>query len=521
MSTEATPLPMPARGSSLKGHGSSQTLETDYSSDLSLPSGKDDMKLQQDTTDYGYEDASPDVASRFSYTRSNYNGAPCQSPINVDAYGYEDADIRKTSQVKPESPPPGSRLRPTGRSWSSYHFSNDIANALKDLGDTETVDLEATASNVRRESRRATMSFGAPIGPPPGFLKTNDFGEPDFLSNYTSSRGDILSGGDKSSPLSSVAEGSRFRAGRRNSLQEAIARNNSSEAVSRTPERSSQPEYRTHAVPQQSSLQAAMETDRQRMVVNGSSPRNQHDERSRGPRRSSLQQALAGENRSYNRYSSGQSNRHYSDNNTGYRGGAEVYSSQYSQTTPLYNVKLKRNQRAFVLGPRLKSKLAVGTYVKVEADRGEDLGIVMGEAQSDLFQSASASSYGGGRDQPKKIIRLATQEEVSLLAMKRQEEYEMHQLCCRKVRERGLAMKIVDAEFQFDRNKLTFYFEAQRRVDFRDLVRELFMISGTRIWMCQINTYATSTASRPSTEALGEDCNEPILAPECEYLTPP
>lgn len=203
-------------------------------------------------------------------------------------------------------------------------------------------------------------------------------------------------------------------------------------------------------------------------------------------------------------------------------------------TGPLYTVKLKRNQRTFVLGPRIKSKLVTGTYVKVEADRGEDLGIVIGEASPDsLEQPSRRASYGGfepqsrrnstgreSRDQPKKILRLATREEVALLATRRQEEDEMHQLCIQKVRERGLDMRIVDAEYQFDRNKLTFYFEAERRVDFRDLVRELFMICGTRIWMCQINTYATSTASRPSNEAQDEeDVNEPIIAPPSEFLS--
>lgn len=221
-------------------------------------------------------------------------------------------------------------------------------------------------------------------------------------------------------------------------------------------------------------------------------------------------------------------------------GGGGGYPNQpraAPQTTgPLYTVKLKRNQRTFVLGPRIKSKLVTGTYVKVEADRGEDLGIVIGEASPDSLETPSRrASYGAGaggfepprhnnsgresRDQPKKILRLATREEVALLATRRQEEDEMHQLCVQKVRERGLDMRIVDAEYQFDRNKLTFYFEAERRVDFRDLVRELFMICGTRIWMCQINTYATSTASRPSNEAQeDEDVSVPIIAPPSEFL---
>ena len=48
-------------------------------------------------------------------------------------------------------------------------------------------------------------------------------------------------------------------------------------------------------------------------------------------------------------------------------------------------------------------------------------------------------------------------------------------------------MKIIDAEYQYDRHKLTFYFEAEGRVDFRELVRELFGVYKTRIWMKQVD----------------------------------
>jgi hypothetical protein len=57
-----------------------------------------------------------------------------------------------------------------------------------------------------------------------------------------------------------------------------------------------------------------------------------------------------------------------------------------------------------------------------------------------------------------------------------------------KITERGLPMKILDAEYQFDRHKLTFFFEADKRIDFRDLVSELFSQYKTRIWMQQVDT---------------------------------
>jgi hypothetical protein len=266
-----------------------------------------------------------------------------------------------------------------------------------------------------------------------------------------------------------------------------------------------------------------MEMDRQRTVHNQTPPRNQGK-----TRRSSLQQALAG-NTSQN-YHSGkqQQQQRYHDSNSGYHAsvgytGHQGHHHHNDGGSPIYIVKLKRNQRNFVVGPRIKSKPPIGSYVKVEADRGEDLGIVISEASPDQTDATKRGGYVGGRensrDRPKKILRLATREEVSLLAIRRQEEYEMHQLCCQKVSERGLSMRIVDAEYQFDRNKLTFYFEAERRVDFRDLVRELFMICGTRIWMCQINTYATSNFARPVPDSYDEeDISEPIIAPTSEFL---
>jgi hypothetical protein len=61
----------------------------------------------------------------------------------------------------------------------------------------------------------------------------------------------------------------------------------------------------------------------------------------------------------------------------------------------------------------------------------------------------------------KQIIRLATHDEISLLSLKREEEEELLKICRAKVHQRGLPMHIVDAEYRFDRHKLTFFFEAE------------------------------------------------------------
>lgn len=195
----------------------------------------------------------------------------------------------------------------------------------------------------------------------------------------------------------------------------------------------------------------------------------------------------------------------------------------------VYNVKFKRTQRSFVLGPRIQRDLKVGTYVKVEADRGEDLGIVIGKVASEKYSYSNRSSLGPvpsptglsppGATDLKCIIRLATHDEVSLLAMKREEEEELLKICRGKVRQRALPMNVVDAEYQFDRHKLTFFFEAEGRVDFRELVRDLFSMYKTRIWMQQLDKNVTTAGgagvSPPSSTMI--DYGTPIIAPASEF----
>lgn len=194
----------------------------------------------------------------------------------------------------------------------------------------------------------------------------------------------------------------------------------------------------------------------------------------------------------------------------------------------VYYVKFKRTQRNFVLGPRINRDLKIGTYVKVEADRGEDLGIVVGKVPADKYNFANRNQYTAGMGPPpgtgaadlKRIIRLATHDEVALLGMKREEEEELLGICRTKVRARGLPMNVVDAEYQFDRHKLTFFFEAEGRVDFRELVRDLFSMYKTRIWMQQLdkNTSTSSPAiMAPQAANIQMDYGTPIIAPASEF----
>jgi cell fate regulator YaaT (PSP1 superfamily) len=135
--------------------------------------------------------------------------------------------------------------------------------------------------------------------------------------------------------------------------------------------------------------------------------------------------------------------------------------------------------------------------VIVEADRGKDLGKVINDSitphQVQLLQQqqqADAMNDGHRMNKeihPKRIYRLAQPAEITMLVTKNQDEAKAMLVCQTKVRQKKLPMEVVDAEYQWDRRKLTFYFIAERRIDFRELVRDLFKIYKTRIWMCAVN----------------------------------
>ncbi|KAJ2610964.1 hypothetical protein H4S08_003386 [Coemansia sp. RSA 1365] len=97
----------------------------------------------------------------------------------------------------------------------------------------------------------------------------------------------------------------------------------------------------------------------------------------------------------------------------------------------------------------------------------------------------SSSSVAARDVYIKRIFRAADQREVAdLLNNKVVDEKNALNMCQSKVQQRKLAMRVYDAEFQFDRRKLTFYFTADHRINFNELVRDLFKHFKTRIWMC-------------------------------------
>ncbi|GAB6992538.1 PSP1 domain-containing protein [Paenibacillus pini] len=86
----------------------------------------------------------------------------------------------------------------------------------------------------------------------------------------------------------------------------------------------------------------------------------------------------------------------------------------------------------------------------------------------------------------KKVIRIAGDTDASIVEENKQAAKDAFITCLNKIRDHGLKMKLVDVEFTFDRNKIIFYFTAEGRVDFRELVKDLAGIFRTRIELRQI-----------------------------------
>jgi len=121
--------------------------------------------------------------------------------------------------------------------------------------------------------------------------------------------------------------------------------------------------------------------------------------------------------------------------------------------------------------------LRTGNYCVVQADRGEDMGLIISLTQADLSEIDSDM---------KEVLRHATDKDIERLKEIREKEQEALKICQEKVAEHELPMKLVDVEYQFDGNKITFYFTSDGRIDFRELVKDLAGVFRTRIDLRQI-----------------------------------
>lgn len=153
-----------------------------------------------------------------------------------------------------------------------------------------------------------------------------------------------------------------------------------------------------------------------------------------------------------------------------------IQSHPSGKILPVIEVEFKGNRRQLFLNP-MEYPFKIGDLTVVRVEKGEDLGCVV-HLLEHLPEEHPEAQY--------EVLRKATAKDISTLKDYRQKEITAKQICKEKIAKHGLEMKLVDVEYQFDGRKLTFYFTADGRIDFRQLVKDLAATFRTRIELKQI-----------------------------------
>lgn len=140
-------------------------------------------------------------------------------------------------------------------------------------------------------------------------------------------------------------------------------------------------------------------------------------------------------------------------------------------------VRFRNVGKIYYFNPK-NYNVKVGDHVIVETARGVEYGRVVLEPRS-VKEDEVVHPL-------KEVLRVATKEDEDHEAENRQKEKEAFKICKKKIREHELDMKLIDAEYTFDNNKVLFYFTADGRIDFRQLVKDLASVFKTRIELRQI-----------------------------------
>ena len=145
--------------------------------------------------------------------------------------------------------------------------------------------------------------------------------------------------------------------------------------------------------------------------------------------------------------------------------------------TKVIGVRFRTAGKIYFFSPG-KLEIKTGDKVIVETARGVEMGTVMTDPREVSEESIV---------QPlKPVIRIATEQDEKQAEKNRQKEKEAFKICLEKIAKHKLDMKLVEAEYTFDNNKLLFYFTADGRIDFRELVKDLAAVFRTRIELRQI-----------------------------------
>ncbi len=143
----------------------------------------------------------------------------------------------------------------------------------------------------------------------------------------------------------------------------------------------------------------------------------------------------------------------------------------------IIGVRFKKAGKIYFFDPDGKI-ISRGEHVIVETSMGMEYGEVV-IANRQLPQEKIVAPL-------KKIIRVANNQDAKQNEENKKQEIEAFKVCEKKIKEHGLEMKLMDVEFKFDKSKILFFFTADGRIDFRDLVRDLAAIYKTRIELRQI-----------------------------------
>ncbi len=143
----------------------------------------------------------------------------------------------------------------------------------------------------------------------------------------------------------------------------------------------------------------------------------------------------------------------------------------------LYLVEFKGSRRALFFNTYYHN-LTRSEHVIVQAERGEDIGVLRCLASEDIDMT--------GREKPRSILRRASEDDLIALNDIRERELTYRDEIIELIGSHRLSMRIVDIEYQFDGNKMTVFFTADHRIDFRELVKDLASRYRTRIELRQI-----------------------------------
>jgi len=171
--------------------------------------------------------------------------------------------------------------------------------------------------------------------------------------------------------------------------------------------------------------------------------------------------------------------------------------------TRIVGIRFRNAGKIYYFDPK-DFEMEAGSHAIVETARGIEFGTVL---------IAPREVADGDVVQPlKPVIRVATEEDEKTVERNKEREKSAYKTCQEKIAKHGLEMKLVQAEYTFDNNKLLFYFTADGRIDFRELVKDLASVFRTRIELRQIGV-------RDETKMLGGIgiCGRELCC--CSYLS--